>query len=157
MSLDALNEAIGALVIDTEGQDAKHIIEQLAGVREARRRLHRIEANLEAAAARAMTQRRIELPALGIVAERRGGTKRTDWDHPRVASVVARRYAVDAYGEIDTDLAELAECVAHWLLDFVNVSYWRAGKLRELGVDPDQYATCERGRRTVHLIVADKP
>lgn len=154
--LDAVNAAVAALtsqsILGDIGQDEKALAVLLADVRDARQALHKFEASVEAATARAMTGNRLELPALGIVAERKGGSKRTEWDHLRLAGVVARSYATDTdTGEVDSTLAEVAEHVSGWLLQFAAVSYWRAGKLREVGVDPDGYATVERGRRTVQI------
>jgi len=136
------------LDLDANDRDVKFLVELLADIRASRSRLHGIEAVVESYAARAMTGNRLELP--GLLAERKGGAKRTDWDHMRLAGVVARRYATDVEsGEVDPTLAELTEAVSRWLLEFAAIQYWRAGKLREVGIDPDGYATVERGRRTV--------
>jgi len=154
--LDAVNTAIDALtrlpLLEEAGEDEKALVVLLADLRDARQKLHQLESIVEAATARAMTDKRLELPALGILAERKGGSVYTRWDHPRVAAQVARRYAVDAQsGEIDETLAEVAEHLATWLLDVAHVDYWRTTALRAIGLNPDTYATKERGRRTVHI------
>lgn len=160
--LDAVNAAIDDFetqhLLGTHQQDWKAMVELLADIRDTRQRLHQLEAVVEALCAAIMTDNRLELPALGLLAERHGGKRRTSWDHSRLAGVVARTYATDeTSGELDPTLAEVSEAVTSHLLQFAHVDYWRAGVLRSAGIDPDGYATVERGRSTVQITRAGQP
>jgi hypothetical protein len=85
----------------------------------------------------------------GFVLERKSGTVRKAWDHPLLASLVARRATFDAEtGEVLIK-PEDAQRVIDELLTVGHIDYWRAGALRERGIDPDQYCETQKGRASL--------
>lgn len=87
----------------------------------------------------------------GATIEKKSATDRKKWDHPKLASRVAERLnemSVDMdTGERTMTAIEMVEK----LLDYAAVSYWRVGKLGELGINPDLY--CEQGEHKTNIIV----
>ena len=92
----------------------------------------------------------IELPSGGSI-EKKGATERKKWQHPELASRVAERLSEMS---VDMDTGEVimdARGMVVKLLDYAAVSYWRVGKLGEIGINPDSY--CEQGDYKTNLIV----
>lgn len=152
-----LHHAIGRLSEDTPARldqddtaDAACLL--LWDLREARKRLAEIEAFVEAHTARRLSRRRTEVA--GFVAEVKGGNDRKAWQHDKLAWDVCRPLAVDATGTVDDAAAVLIGLVRDRFLNCASIAYWRAGQLRQLGLDPDDYADVTRGRRTVALTPA---
>jgi len=92
----------------------------------------------------------IELPSGGSI-EKKGATERKKWRHPELAIRVAERLSEMS---VDMDTGEVvmnAQGMVVKLLDYAAVSYWRVGKLGEIGINPDSY--CEQGDYKTNLIV----
>ena len=92
----------------------------------------------------------IELPSGGSI-EKKGATERKKWRHPELATRVAERLSEMS---VDMDTGEVvldAQGMVVKLLDYAAVSYWRVGKLGEIGINPDSY--CEQGDYKTNLIV----
>jgi hypothetical protein len=92
----------------------------------------------------------IDLPS-GAIVEKKSATDRKKWEHGKLASRVAERLSEMA---IDMDTGEVAmspKQMVEKLLDYAAVSYWRVGKLGELGINPDHY--CEQGEYKTSIIV----
>jgi hypothetical protein len=87
----------------------------------------------------------------GATIEKKSAVDRKKWDHPKLANCVAERLnemSVDMdTGERTMTATEMVEK----LLDYAAVSYWRVGKLGELGINPDLY--CEQGDSKTSIIV----
>lgn len=94
----------------------------------------------------------VEIPSGGSI-EKKGATERKKWRHPELATRVAERLSemsVDMdTGEVITD----AQSMVVKLLDYAAVSYWRVGKLGEIGINPDSY--CEQGDYKTNLVVRE--
>jgi len=89
--------------------------------------------------------------ASGAIVEKKSGVDRKKWMHAELASAVAQRLSEMS---IDMDTGErimTAEEMVQKLLDYAAVSYWRVGKLGELGINPDIY--CEQGEHKTNIIV----
>jgi len=89
--------------------------------------------------------------ASGAVVEKKSAVDRKKWMHAELASAVAQRLSEMS---IDMDTGErimTAEQMIQKLLDYAAVSYWRVGKLGELGINPDIY--CEQGEHKTNIIV----
>lgn len=87
----------------------------------------------------------------GAVVEKKGATDRKKWDHQKLAARVADRLAEMA---VDMDTGEVTmspKQMVEKLIDYAAVSYWRVGKLGELGINPDHY--CEQGEYKTSIIV----
>jgi hypothetical protein len=87
----------------------------------------------------------------GATVEKKGATERKKWDHPKLANRVAERLNEMS---VDIDTGErmmTATQMVEKLLDYAAVSYWRVGKLGELGINPDLY--CEQGEHKTSIIV----
>jgi hypothetical protein len=87
----------------------------------------------------------------GATVEKKGATDRKKWDHDKLVNRVAER--LDEMS-IDMDTGErimTATQMVQKLLEYAAVSYWRVGKLGELGINPDLY--CEQGEYKTSIIV----
>lgn len=128
----------------------------LASVRRARATLAFLESEVETAVAGLMGSNVIVVPEIGVL-ERRGGRKRTSWDHARLASLLAVRVADQR--RVDPETGEilprppgrLAQDVVDELLACAGVSYWKVGELRARKVDPAGFCEEEPGRATVGI------
>jgi len=87
----------------------------------------------------------------GATIEKKTAVDRKKWMHTELASAVAQRLSEMS---IDMDTGEktmTSEEMIQKLLDYAAVSYWRVGKLSELGINPDSY--CEQGDYKTSIIV----
>jgi len=79
----------------------------------------------------------------GAEIERKTGATRTKWQHKDLATAVADRIVQSS---VDMDTGEIVlnpQEVAEKMLDYVQPSYWRATKLNEIGINPDNYCESE--------------
>jgi len=79
----------------------------------------------------------------GAEIERKTASSRTKWQHKDLATVVADRIVQSS---VDMDTGEIVlgpREVAEKMLDYVQPSYWRATKLNEIGINPDNYCVSE--------------
>jgi hypothetical protein len=128
----------------------------LASVRRARATLAFLESEVETAVAGLMGSNVVVIPEVGVL-ERRGGKKRTEWDHARLASLLAVRVADQR--RVDPETGEilprppgrLAQDVVDELLACAGVSYWKVGELRARKVDPADFCEEGPGRQTVGI------
>jgi hypothetical protein len=91
--------------------------------------------------------------ASGITIEKKTAADRKKWRHPELATRVAERLSEMS---VDMDTGEIvmsAQDMVVKLLDYAAVSYWRVGKLGEIGVNPDSY--CEQGDFKTSIIVRE--
>lgn len=87
----------------------------------------------------------------GVTIEKKSGADRKKWEHGKLASAVAERLS-DMSIDMDTgERTMTATQMVEKLLDYAAVSYWRVGKLGELGINPDSY--CEQGDYKTSIIV----
>jgi len=87
----------------------------------------------------------------GATVEKKSAVDRKKWDHSKLANRVAERLNEMA---VDMDTGERTMTVTQMvekLLDYAAVSYWRVGKLGEIGINPDLY--CEQGESKTSIIV----
>ena len=98
-----------------------------------------------------------------IVATKSGATieckmskDRKGWQHQDLANVVADRIRATSV-DIDTGEVLLSQHdMITKLLDYVQPSYWRVGKLQELGVDADDYCTVGENKQNLVIRKAQK-
>lgn len=91
--------------------------------------------------------------ASGITIEKKTAADRKKWRHPELATRVAERLSEMS---VDMDTGEVvmsAQDMVVKLLDYAAVSYWRVGKLGEIGVNPDSY--CEQGDFKTSIIIRE--
>jgi hypothetical protein len=91
--------------------------------------------------------------ASGITIEKKTAADRKKWRHPELATRVAEGLSEMS---VDMDTGEIvmsAQDMVVKLLDYAAVSYWRVGKLGEIGVNPDSY--CEQGDFKTSIIVRE--
>jgi hypothetical protein len=91
--------------------------------------------------------------ASGITIEKKTAADRKKWRHPELANRVAERLSEMS---VDMDTGEIvmsAQDMVVKLLDYAAVSYWRVGKLGEIGVNPDSY--CEQGDFKTSIIIRE--
>lgn len=87
----------------------------------------------------------------GATIEKKSAVERKKWMHPELASAVAERLT-DMSVDMDTGERVMTPGqMVQKLLDYAAVSYWRVGKLGELGINPDIY--CEQGETKTSIIV----
>lgn len=87
----------------------------------------------------------------GATVEKKGAADRKKWDHEKLAATVAERLSEMS---VDMDTGERVMTptqMVQKLLEYAAVSYWRVGKLGELGINPDNY--CEQGEYKTSIIV----
>lgn len=128
----------------------------LQAVRRARATLAFLESDTETLVAGLMASNVVVIPGVGVL-ERRGGRKRSAWDHARLASLLAVRVADQR--RVDPDTGEilprppgrLAQDVVDELLACAGLSYWKVGELRARKLDPADYCEEEAGRSTVGI------
>ncbi|MGH9002123.1 MAG: hypothetical protein ACRDYV_03240 [Acidimicrobiia bacterium] len=126
----------------------------LAAVRRGRATLALLESEIETLLAGLMSSNVVVVDGVGVL-ERRGGRKRSNWDHARLASMLAARVADQR--RVDPDTGEilarppgrLAQDVVDELLTCAGVSYWKVGELRARSVDPSSFCEEEPGRASV--------
>lgn len=86
----------------------------------------------------------------GAEIERKVSASRTKWRHKDIATDVANRI-VESSVDLDTGEIVLSpHDVAVKMLEYVQPSYWRATKLNEIGINPDNY--CESEHKTSVII-----
>lgn len=128
----------------------------LAAVRRGRATLAFIESEVERDLAALMASNVVVVDGVGVL-ERRSGRKRSNWDHTRLASLLAARVAdqrrVDpATGEIlARPPGRLAQDIVDELLACAGLSYWKVGELRARRLDPATFCEEEPGRTTVGI------
>jgi hypothetical protein len=156
----ALHDDIDRLIGQVDGDDIA-LITLLRDARTARQQLATIERALEDAAARAWPRTAGNRIALSNewVAERRFGADRTKWDNDGLTADLVRK--VTSGPVVDESTGELCEPNAMtWALRDALVACarpsWRTTKLREHGIDPDEYCHKEKGRVTVQIIPASE-
>lgn len=128
----------------------------LNAVRRARATLAFLESEVETLVAGLMPSQVVAVEGVGVL-ERRGGRKRSNWDHARLASMLAARVADQR--RVDPDTGEvlarppgrLAQDVVDELLACAGLSYWKVGELRARKVDAAQFCEEEPGRTTVGI------
>ena len=87
----------------------------------------------------------------GATIEKKTGADRKKWEHSKLASAVAERLS-DMSVDMDTGERTMSPTqMVEKLLDYAAVSYWRVGKLGEIGINPDSY--CEQGDYKTSIIV----
>ena len=93
-----------------------------------------------------------------VTLERRRGTKRTKWQSDEIVSHLrtVSRFNVDDGTEVDpvTHLEQFVGALKECAPLTPSLS-WRAGALRQWGVDPDEYAETEPGRVSVAVKVQE--
>lgn len=77
------------------------------------------------------------------IARRQPDSSWSGWQHPDVIAAVVPRLA----SKEGIDIEEAQRFVAAWPAGFA----WRTGALRELGIDPEEYAEHKPGRRMVRI------
>lgn len=87
----------------------------------------------------------------GAQVERKMGSTRKGWNHGVLANVVMDRIQQSS---VDMDTGEVvvtAKEMALQMLDYLAPSYWRVGKLNEIGLNADLY--CEPSEPKTSVIV----
>ena len=150
------------LTVETlEGQfcedqdDYEALIELLVEVREWRRQLGDLEREIEGAAIEHLPARKVDVVGVGVV-ELRTGAKRKKWDSEALVSRLVRDALYDpATGEarhasvaesVDAAVAAVTACAP-----FTGSMGWRAGALRDHGIDPDEWCESAPGRKTIQI------
>jgi len=151
----SLRAALDSLTFHVGNADELHTqADALARLREHRRAVSDLEREVEQRIADDMTQ---DIVNLGddVVLERRRGTKRTKWQSQAVLAQLGIQARVDADGVVqppDGQFTRLYEAVQDCCPLTASLP-WRAGALRERGIDPDEYAATEPGRVSVKVSV----
>lgn len=132
-------------------------VDSLAGalniLREARRALGDAERDIEAHLAEAMGKEKLVVVAgLGTL-ERKHSKVSPKWDHERLRPMLAalsrdERKLNEETGEIEGE----SEAAIRVFTDVAAVSYYRLGKLKERGLNPDDYCEDAGWRTTVRII-----
>lgn len=112
-----------------------------------------LERALEDDVARLMPAKTVEVPGVGVL-ERRKGRDRRAWDWPSLLPLLIRAYVdPDGTGEMP-DAGEVVARMRELIVDVIGVTPSKGPKvrpLRELGIDPDEYAETRPGRVSVQI------
>lgn len=128
LELDATREALA------KAADWRGLLDLLYDVRFVISELRHLERDIETDAATLMPKKLGETHR--VLAERRMSTDRRNWQHEDLAKLVIEK----EWSNIDHP-----QDVAKALMAAAGFSYWRVTRLRELGIDPDEY--CESTSR----------
>lgn len=141
---------------DEVGPDLRALAERLSEVRAHRRALADIERDLEQRIADLMEADQVNLDDQ-ITLERRRGSKRTKWQSEDLYRTLSTISAVDENGVMRTayERFEVFRQAVHECIPLVPSLSWRAGALREWGIDPDEFCESEPGRVSVSVKVAE--
>lgn len=139
--------AVAALDVAMKGvDDADLPYTDLAALfdalQQARQDASRLEGDLAKTTAHTMRTagtKTAEIDGVGVVEWTRGSTRKA-WDHDALTGQVLDRHLTDAGGEIDP------WAIRDALFKAAHVDYWRAGVLRDLGLDPGDYCETTPGR-----------
>lgn len=87
----------------------------------------------------------------GATVEIKSGSPRKSWDHSSLISDVSKRI-VDKSVDLETGEVTMSprEMIEH-AIEYMGVSYWKVGKLKELHIDADEY--CEVGESKKSLVI----
>ena len=81
--------------------------------------------------------------------EIKSGSARKAWDHRTLMSVVSRRL-VDRGTDIESGEVPMSvEDMVESLFDYVGISYWKVGKLKELGIDADDFCEVQEPKKNL--------
>lgn len=141
--------AAGALAVDITG--AAYLLDM---AKAARTHLSAVEQALTEHIAAVWRLERhvapVEVPGLGLVGVK-WGVERKQWDHEALTSAVVDANLAAGDGEIPDPFT-----VARWVTEAAAPSYWRAGVLRGLDIDPDDYCERRPGRASVVITTPQK-
>lgn len=144
---------LGDALSDLTPNSWEQAVEILHHLRLTRQTLATAESIVETLAARMMRDAGIrdpkEVDGIGVVQVRRGSNRKA-WQHDDLAKQVIDTHLTDTDGEIPTPWE-----VRDWLLEALAPSYWRAGVLKSLGIQPDEYCETTPGRHTVQITTND--
>lgn len=155
----SLRAALDSLTFHVGNVDDLHTqADALSRLREHRRAVSDLERDVEQRIAAGMGQDIINLGD-DVVLERRRGTKRTKWQSEQVLAQLGIQARVDADGVVqppDGQFTRLYEAVQDCCPLTASLS-WRAGALRERGIDPDEFCESAAGRVAVAVSVRSAP
>lgn len=144
----ALSETVLLALDDDDTTEA--VVQLLADLHAHRTELQRLEAFVNAAAAKRL-RRNGKQTVAGI--KLHVGSSRVAWKNDDLAKDACRDLYVDkATGEIDPEARQIVDLVRSRLLLCARPD-WRLTALREIGIDPADYH--EWGRRTVSILADD--
>lgn len=156
-----LPEWMGQVVADVAAQlaesedDYAELAELLVDVRELRRQLGDQEREVEGVLVAVLPDRKVEVPQVGVV-ERRSGSVRKKWDSEAlVARLVRDRLYDSETGEARfvsaRDAVDAAVSVVTACAPFTGSMGWRAGALRDFGIDPDEWCESVKGPDRIQI------
>lgn len=103
--------------------------------------------------ARLMPSKRVEIDGLPVLERRRGADRRA-WDWDTLLPLLIRLYVdPDGTGEMP-DAVEVIDRMRELIVDVIGVTPSKGPKvtpLKEMGIDPDEYAESKPGRQTVQI------
>jgi hypothetical protein len=155
-AIDSALEDFADEEVHNDDRDLVELAEALHGLRNHRRAVSDLERELETQIADLMEFDQVNLGDQ-VTLERRRGSKRTRWQSEDLLREMASRSAVDENGVLRTayERFEVFREAVRECIPLVPSLSWRAGALREWGIDPDEYATVEPGRVSVSVKVAE--
>lgn len=138
------------VMVALENADQQEAAEMLLALNLAKRDLAYVYDSVSAKIATLLADDIIELDD-GAVIERKIASSRTGWRHKDLGRDVANRIVQSS---VDLETGEIALSPSEMvqkLLDYVQPSYWRAGALGQIGINPDNY--CETSEPKTSIIV----
>lgn len=146
--LQVAADAVNTAALGSEDLPWTDLAAFLDTIRETRKTIQAVEANMEVRTARAMGAADVkasEVEGVGFVEWHRGRDRKA-WAHDAVARDVLAARMAEVGGEVVDP-----HTVRDWLFDAAHVDYWRTRALRALGLDPQDYSTTTPGKLSVEV------
>lgn len=147
-----LDQAIVAALasVGEDGTSLDDVCEVLLALRDLKRDVAALDAEVEQAIIGMMDESIIVLPS-GQQVEKRTGADRKAWDHKSLASVVADRVYESS---IDMDTGEVLlspKDMMTKMFEYAAPSYWRVGELNKIGISADAYCEKSEGKTSISI------
>lgn len=133
---DYRQDGLDVIVDDAiEVGDVEELASLFLNLKEKARTIGDLARAVEDRLAEVMPDKLLELPGLPVM-ERRAGTSRTKWQSEDLFDHIARQFSID----------DVREC-----LPLTGSLGWRTGKLRDLGLQLDEWCETKPGRVSVQV------
>ena len=140
-SLDTLEGLIVKLSSSDLGEDPQEILQVASNFHEAKSTTGYLYGELQDVITKEYDYFAKPVQVDGATIEIKSGSARKKWDHAAISDEVARRIVNTS---VDIDTGEITKTPLEMLKEFtqyMGVSYWKVGQLKELHLDADEY--CE--------------
>jgi hypothetical protein len=140
-ALDNLEHQIFEMSKSDLDKDPKEILQVATNLHAVKSRIGALYSDIQAVITDEYDYFATPIAVDGATVEIKAGSARKKWDHASISDDVARRIVNTS---VNIDTGEITKTPLEMLQEFtqyMGVSYWKVGKLKELHLDADEY--CE--------------